>query len=98
LFWGMGFQEPQELLQSQENKALEQQKPWGFVQESSIVAGASHGGTKPTGLHLLLPTEQQKPWVLLISGHQFPWFQGEGSRLYSRGESTALSSCVCREA
>jgi hypothetical protein len=28
--------------------------------------------TKPAGLHLLLPVEQEA-WVLFLHGHQFPW-------------------------
>jgi hypothetical protein len=28
----------------------------------------SAGGTKPAGLHLLLPVERQEPWVLLTQG------------------------------
>jgi hypothetical protein len=32
-----------------------------------------HRGTKPAGLHFLLPVEQWKPWILLIQGCWFPW-------------------------
>jgi hypothetical protein len=48
--------------------------------------GTAAGGTKPAGLHLLLPVEQWELWDLLTQGCQFPWhFRVELSGYVLRG-------------
>jgi hypothetical protein len=97
-----GIQEPQELLQSWENKASRQWEPWslhastGFW-ENGTAADAGRGNQAcwlaPSLTHgaagALGPAYTGAPISLA--------FQSEVSRSCSRGEHGALSSCVCWE-
>jgi hypothetical protein len=79
---GAGFQEPQELLQSWENKAVGSGSSgtcllsWGSG--STVQWYCRLGHCKPVSLHLLLPVEQWEPCVLLMQVCPFPWhFTGQ---------------------
>jgi hypothetical protein len=100
---GAIVQEPQELLQSQENKAFGQWKPRGLLTGTGFweCSAATAAGTGNQACWLVPSVNCRAVGAL---GPAYTWvlislvFQGKGSRLCSRGEHGALSSCVCQEA
>jgi hypothetical protein len=69
-------------------------KPASSGLQGAKFCGVASRKTEPAGLCFLLPVEQQELRVLELVSLEF---QGEGSRLFSRGECGALSSYVCWE-
>jgi hypothetical protein len=55
-------------------------------------------GTKPAGLHFLLPLKQWELWSCLHGAPVSPMLQGEGSSSHSKSENGAPSSSVCQKA
>jgi hypothetical protein len=91
-----GVQEPQELLQSQENKACRQRESWNLFAstgfwEHGIAAAASTGNQAcwlaPSVTHGAAGALGSAYTGMLVSLA----FQGEGSRLYSWG---SMEPCV----